>query len=97
MACIAAVACLLGACKKKEVSIDKVKDIIEQSVIAEEKDKGRVLVVDTVILHQTTGDNYKGQLLGVASDTIPVVYQLTVTDAGDDLDIEWEEQIAPPF
>ena len=93
-ACVVAVVCVFCACKKKEVSLDKMKAIISQSVIAEESDSGRVLVVDSIILNQTGGDNYTGLLFGVANDSIPVVYDLTVDDAGDDLEIEWNKKEA---
>ena len=53
-----------------------------------------MLVVDSIILNQTSGDNYTGLLFGVANDSIPVVYDLTVADAGDDLEIEWNKKEA---
>ena len=58
----------LGACNKKgEVSVDKLSKTISESVIAEQRDSGRVLVVE-------------------------VVYDLTVTDEGDDLSAEWTQR-----
>ena len=54
MMAVAMVALLaLGACKK-EVAVDKLCESFKESVIAEQRDSGNVLTVDTVFLNQTT-------------------------------------------
>ena len=83
----------LGACNKKgEVSVDKLSKTISESVIAEQRDSGRVLVVDTIFLNQTPDNNYTGELRGHVNDSVEVVYDLTVTDEGDDLSAEWTQR-----
>lgn len=83
----------LGACNKKgEVSVDKLSKTISESVIAEQRDSGRVLVVDTIFLNLTSDNNYIGELRGHVNDSVEVVYDLTVTDEGDDLSAEWTQR-----
>ena len=83
----------LGACNKKgEVSVDKLSKTISESVIAEQRDSGRVLVVDTIFLNPTSDNNYIGELRGHVNDSVEVVYDLTVTDEGDDLSAEWTQR-----
>ena len=45
--------------------------------------------VDTIFLNNTSGDNYNGELRGHLNDTIEVVYDLTVTDEGEEVEAEW--------
>ena len=74
---------------KKEVSVDKLCQSFTESVIAEQKDSGNVLTVDTIFLNRTTGDNFKGELRGHVNDTIEVVYDLDVVDEGEEFSMEW--------
>lgn len=84
---------VMGACsKKREVSIDKLRSIIEQSVISEQLDSGRTLVVDTIFLNKENGDNYVGTLRGHINDSIEVVYDIQVNDENDELSVEWNQQ-----
>ncbi len=78
----------LTACGKKEVSVDKVKNIIIENVTAEQKDSGNVLTVDTVFLNQA-GNDFRGELRGHVNDSTVVVYDLNVIDEGDELSAEW--------
>ena len=80
----------IGGCnKKREVSVDKLNQTIIQSVMAEQRDSGRVLTVDTIFLNKTEGDNFSGELRGHVNDTTEVVYDLQVTDEGEELSAEW--------
>ena len=100
---ILALALAAGACqKKREISIDKVSNIIQQSVIAEQADSGHRLVVDTIMLNPATDAVYKGELHGclgargrggayvALDDSITVTYDLTVTEEGDEYSMEWD-------
>ena len=81
---------VVGACqKKKEISIDKVTNIIQQSVIAEQADSGHRLVVDTIALQPAADAVYRGELHGCLDDSITVTYDLVVTEEGDELGMEW--------
>lgn len=83
----------LGACNKnREISFDKLNKTISESVIAEQRDSGRVLVVDTIFLNPTPDNNYTGELRGRVNDSIEVVYDLMVTDEGDELSAEWTQR-----
>ena len=76
------------ACKKV-VDVDKLYKSFTESVVAEQKDSGNVLTVDTIFLNQTTGDNFKGELRGHINDSTEVVYDLDVADEGNDFTLEW--------
>ena len=88
MAC-ALVALMTFVSCKREVDVDKLYKSFTESVVAEQKDSGNVLNVDTIYLNQTTGDNFKGELRGHINDSTEVVYDLDVTDEGDDFELEW--------
>ena len=79
----------VGCHQKSEVSVDKLSQTIIKSVVAEQKDSGRVLTVDTIFLNKMEGDHFVGELRGHINDTTEVVYDLNVTDEGDDLSAEW--------
>ncbi len=90
LACAFVALIAFGSCnKKKEVSLDKLNNIFIESVKAEQSDSGRVLTVDTIFLNKTTGDNYVGELRGHVNDSTEVVYDLNVTDEGEDFSAEW--------
>ena len=86
---IAFMAVTAVSCQKK-VSLDKMREIVSQSVITEEKDSGRTLVIDTIQIEPNGAKDFKGIIKGVLNDSIPVVYDLTLTDNGDDYDAEWK-------
>lgn len=82
---------VMGACKKKEVDVNKLKDIISQGVIDEQKEDGNDIVIDTLFLNPSEGGSYKGMLFGHVGDSLALVYQLSVTDDGSEgLDVEWD-------
>ena len=84
----------LTACKK-EVSLDKVKQTIVENIMAEQRDEGKTLTVDTVFLNKSVGGNFSGKLFGHTEKSEPVVYDLNVVDEGDELSAEWTLQEAP--
>lgn len=89
IAAFAVVALLsFGACKRV-VNVEKLCNSFSESVIAEQKDSGNVLTVDTIFLNSTTGDNFKGELRGHINDSTEVVYDLDVVDEGKELSLEW--------
>ena len=88
MACAMVALLAFDSCKR-EVAADKLFSSFTESVIAEQKDSGNVLTVDTIFLDRTTGDNFKGELRGHINDSTDVVYDLTVKDDGKDLELEW--------
>lgn len=77
-----------GSCKKV-VNVDALCKSFTNEVIDEQKSLGNDLIVDTIFLNQTTGYNYKGELRGHINDSTEVVYDLDVSDAGQDFDLEW--------
>ena len=76
------------ACKRV-VDVESLKKSFTASVVAEQKESGNTLTVDTVILNPTTGDNFKGELRGHINDSTEVVYDLDVADEGEELTLEW--------
>ncbi|MBO4850207.1 MAG: hypothetical protein J5529_04805 [Prevotella sp.] len=89
IACAMVALLAFGACKKKEVDVNKLYKSFTESVVAEQSELGNTLSVDTIFLNQTTGDNFKGELRGHINDSTEVVYDLDVTDEGDDFELEW--------
>ena len=77
-----------NACKR-EVSIEKLRQSFVESVVAEQRDSGNVLTVDTFFLNKTEGYNFNGELRGHINDSTEVVYDLVVEDEGDDFSLEW--------
>ena len=83
-----------GACKKvlnveRKVDVEKLYKSFTKSVVEEQRGEGNELTVDTIFLNQTIGDNFKGELRGHINDSTEVVYDLDVTDDGNDFDLEW--------
>lgn len=76
------------ACKRV-VDVDKLYKSFTESVVAEQRDNGNELTVDTIFLNQTVGDNFKGELRGHINDSTEVVYDLDVADEGNDFTLEW--------
>lgn len=88
MVCAMVALLAFEACKK-EVSVEKLRQSFVESVVAEQRDSGNTLTVDTFFLNKTTGDNFAGELRGHVNDTTEVVYDLSVVDEGEDLSLEW--------
>ena len=87
-ACAAVVLLSFEACKRV-VDVDKLYKSFTESVVAEQRDSGNVLTVDTIFLNPTTGENFKGELRGHINDSTEVVYDLDVADEGNDFTLEW--------
>ena len=83
----------LGACKKeREVDVNKLKNIFVEGISKELAEDGNKLEVDTIFLNPVDNFSYSGKLLGHIGDSLPMVYNLSVKDSGDELDMEWELQ-----
>lgn len=81
---------LIIGCAKK-VSSDKIKDQITNALIAEEQEAGNTLTIkDFTLDTKDNGLHYEGTISGTMNDTLEVSYKVTVDDAGDDFDAEWE-------
>ncbi len=70
------------------VSEQKLTDKIQSAIVEEEQSKGRTLEVTEFSLGEKTGKNYQGVLKGKL-DGKEMVYDVTVTDEGDDFDVNW--------
>ena len=88
-ACAMVALLAFGACKKKVVDVNKLCKSFTESVVAEQNGLGNTLTVDTIFLNSTAGDNFSGELRGHVNDSTEVVYDLQVTDEGDELSAEW--------
>ena len=82
----------VGKLQKKEISVEKLEKTFIDNVTAEQLDSGCVLTIDTIFLNNTSGDNYVGELRGRLNDTLEVVYDLTVTDEGDEVEAGWNRR-----
>lgn len=70
------------------VSEQKLTDKIQSAIVEDEQSKGRTLEVTEFSLGEKTGKNYQGVLKGKL-DGKEMVYDVTVTDEGDDFDVNW--------
>ena len=70
------------------VSEQKLTEKIQSAIVEEEQSKGRTLEVTEFSLDEKTGKNYQGVLKGKL-DGKEMVYDVTVTDEGDDFDVNW--------
>ena len=70
------------------VSEQKLTEKIQSAIVEEEQSKGRTLEVTEFSLGEKTGKNYQGVLKGKL-DGKEMVYDVTVTDEGDDFDVNW--------
>ena len=84
LACSALV--LLNGCV---VSEEKLTDKVTQGIVEYEQEQGNRLEVTDLKLEKSEGKNYKGVLTGKLNGE-DAVYDVTVTDAGSDFDIDWE-------
>ena len=71
------------------VSDDKLKDKVTQGIVEYEQTQGNHLEVIDLKLEKSEGKGYKGVLTGKLNDK-EVTYDVTVDDAGDDFDVDWE-------
>ena len=71
------------------VSEEKLMDKVTQGIVEYEQKQGNRLEVTDLKLEKSEGKNYKGVLTGKLNGE-DAVYDVTVTDAGSDFDIDWE-------
>ena len=71
------------------VSEDKLTDKVTQGIVEYEQEQGNHLEVTDLKLEKSEGKGYKGVLTGKLNDK-DVIYDVTVDDAGDDFDVDWE-------
>lgn len=71
------------------VSEEKLTDKVIQGIVEYEQEQGNRLEVTDLKLEKSEGKNYKGVLTGKLNGE-DAVYDVTVTDAGSDFDIDWE-------
>ena len=71
------------------VSEEKLNDKVTQGIVEYEQEQGNRLEVTDLKLEKSEGKNYKGVLTGKLNGE-DAVYDVTVTDAGSDFDIDWE-------
>lgn len=71
------------------VSEEKLTDKVTQGIVEYEQEQGNRLEVTDLKLEKSEEKNYKGVLTGKLNGE-DAVYDVTVTDAGSDFDIDWE-------
>jgi len=71
------------------VSEDKLSDKVTQGIVEYEQQQGNRLEVTDLKLEKSEGKGYKGVLTGKLNGE-EVTYDVTVDDAGDDFDVDWE-------
>ena len=71
------------------VSEKKLTDKVQEAMIEYEQNKGNRLEVTDLKLEKSTDKGYKGVLTGRLNGE-DVTYDVTVSDAGDDFDVDWE-------
>lgn len=71
------------------VSEDKLTDKVTQGIVEYEQQQGNRLEVTDLKLEKSDGKGYKGVLTGKLNGE-DVTYDVTVDDAGDDFDVDWE-------
>jgi len=71
------------------VSEDKLTDKVTQGIMEYEQQQGNRLEVTDLKLEKSDGKGYKGVLTGKLNGE-DVTYDVTVDDAGDDFDVDWE-------
>jgi len=84
IACLALV--MLNGCI---VSEEKLEDKVTQGMVEYEREQGNSLEVTDLKLEKSEGKGYKGVLTGKLNGK-EAVYDVTVSDAGDDFDVDWE-------
>ncbi len=71
------------------VSEKKLTDKVQESMVEYEQDQGNRLEVTDLKLEKSGDKGYKGVLTGKLNGE-DVTYDVTVSDAGDDFDVDWE-------
>ena len=71
------------------VSEEKLTDKVQQSMVEYEQNQGNRLEVTDLKLEKSRDKGYKGVLTGRLNGE-DVTYDVTVSDAGDDFDVDWE-------
>ena len=71
------------------VSEKKLTDKVQESMVEYEQDQGNRLEVTDLKLEKSGDKGYKGVLTGRLNGE-DVTYDVTVSDAGDDFDVDWE-------
>ena len=71
------------------VSEEKLTDKVKQSMVEYEQNQGNRLEVTDLKLEKGGDKGYKGVLTGKLNGE-DVVYDVTVSDAGNDFDVDWE-------
>ena len=77
---------LLNGCIVSEA---KLTDKVKQSMVEYEQNQGNRLEVTDLKLEKGGDKGYKGVLTGKLNGE-DVVYDVTVSDAGNDFDVDWE-------
>lgn len=71
------------------VSEKKLTDKVQEAMVEYEQDQGNRLEVTDLNLEKSGDKGYKGVLTGKLNGE-DVTYDVTVSDAGDDFDVDWE-------
>lgn len=71
------------------VSEEKLTDKVTQGIVEYEQEHGNRLEVTDLKLEKSEGKNYNGVLTGKLNGE-DAVYDVTVTDDGNDFDVDWE-------
>ena len=71
------------------VSEKKLTDKVQEAMVEYEQEQGNRLVVTDLKLEKSEGNDYKGVLTGRLNGE-DVTYDVTVSDAGSDFDVDWE-------
>ena len=76
------------------VSEKKLTDKVQEAMVEYEQNQGNRLEVTDLKLEKSTDKGYKGVLTGRLNGE-DVIYDVTVSDAGDDFDVDWELRKEP--
>ena len=79
------------------VSEKKLTDRVQEAMVEYEQNQGNCLEVTDLKLEKSADKGYKGVLSGRLNGE-DVIYDVTISDAGDDFDVDWElrnDSVAP--
>lgn len=79
------------------VSEKKLTDKVQEAMVEYEQNQGNRLEITDLKLEKSSDKGYKGVLTGRLNGE-DVIYDVTVSDAGDDFDVDWElrnDSVAP--
>ena len=79
------------------VSEKKLTDKVQEAMVEYEQNQGNRLEVTDLKLEKSADKGYKGVLSGRLNGE-DVIYDVTISDAGDDFDVDWElrnDSVAP--